>query len=337
MHLKEFRDAVKALHKAGIEVILDVVFNHTDEGNEKGPTFSFRGIDNRSYYFLVPSAPEYYVDYSGCGNTFKCNHPLVTKFIVDCLRYWVNEAHVDGFRFDEGSIMSRGEAGAPALHPPLVWGVELDEDLMDTKLIAEAWDAAGLYQIGHFPGDRWAEGNGRYRDTIRRFVRGDAGMIGTVADSIGGSASLYQVRDGEPTNTINFVNCHDGFTLNDLVSYNSKHNQANGEGNSDGANENLSWNCGVEGPTTDAAIESLRERQIRNFATILMLSRGVPMFVAGDEIRNSQRGNNNAYCQDNEVGWFDWSRVQKHAGLLRFWERMIDFRKKHPALRRNEF
>jgi isoamylase len=337
MHMKEFRDTVKALHKAGIEVILDVVFNHTDEGNEKGPTFSFRGIDNRSYYFLMPSAPEYYVDYSGCGNTFKCNHPLVSKFIVDCLKYWVNEAHVDGFRFDEGSILSRGEDGAPALHPPLVWGVELDENLMDTKLIAEAWDAAGLYQIGHFPGDRWAEWNGRYRDTIRRFVRGDAGMIGSVADSIGGSASLYQVRDGEPTNTINFINCHDGFTLNDLVSYNSKHNEANGEGNNDGVNENLSWNCGVEGPTTDAAIESLRERQIRNFATILMLSRGVPMFVAGDEIRNSQKGNNNAYCQDNEVAWFDWSGVQKHPGLLRFWQRMIEFRKKHPALRRNEF
>lgn len=337
MHLKEFRDVVKALHKAGIEVILDVVFNHTDEGNHEGPMFSFRGIDNRSYYFLVPTAMQYYMDYSGCGNTINCNHPLVAKLIEDCLRYWVNAAHVDGFRFDEGSILTRGEDGAPAKHPPLVWRVELNEDLMDTKLIAEAWDAAGLYQIGHFPGDRWAEWNGRYRDTIRRFVRGDAGIIGQVADCIGGSASLYQARDGEPTNSINFINCHDGFTLNDLVSYNSKRNFANGENNNDGVNENLSWNCGVEGETSDAGLERLREQQIRNFATILMLSRGVPMFVAGDEMRNSQRGNNNAYCQDNEIGWLDWSNVQKHAGLLRFWQRMIAFRKKHPAVRQNTF
>jgi len=337
MHLKEFRDAVKALHKAGIEVILDVVFNHTDEGNQEGPVFSFRGIDNRNYYFLVPTAMQYYMDFSGCGNTLNCNHPMVAKFIEDCLLYWVNVAHVDGFRFDEGSILSRGEDGVPAKHPPLVWGIELDEDLMDTKLIAEAWDAAGLYQIGHFPGDRWAEWNGRYRDTIRRFVRGDAGIVGQVADCIGGSASLYQARDGEPTNSINFINCHDGFTLNDLVSYNSKRNFANGENNNDGVNENLSWNCGAEGETPDAGIQKLRERQIRNFATILMLSRGVPMFVAGDEFRNTQRGNNNAYCQDNEIGWLDWSNVQKHADLLRFWQRMIAFRKTHPAVRQNAF
>jgi len=337
MHLKEFRDAVKALHKAGIEVILDVVFNHTDEGNQEGPVFSFRGIDNRNYYFLVPTAMQYYMDFSGCGNTLNCNHPMVAKFIEDCLLYWVNVAHVDGFRFDEGSILSRGEDGVPAKHPPLVWGIELDEDLMDTKLIAEAWDAAGLYQIGHFPGDRWAEWNGRYRDTIRRFVRGDAGIVGQVADCIGGSAPLYQARDGEPTNSINFINCHDGFTLNDLVSYNSKRNFANGENNNDGVNENLSWNCGAEGETPDAGIQKLRERQIRNFATILMLSRGVPMFVAGDEFRNTQRGNNNAYCQDNEIGWLDWSNVQKHADLLRFWQRMIAFRKTHPAVRQNAF
>lgn len=337
LHLKEFRDAVKALHKAGIEVILDVVFNHTDEGNHQGPTFCFRGFDNRSYYFLVPAAMQYYMDFSGCGNTLNCNHPMVEKLILECLRYWVNETHVDGFRFDEGSILSRGEDGAPAVHPPLVWQVELDEDLMDTKLIAEAWDAAGLYQIGHFPGDRWGEWNGRYRDTIRRFVKGDPGIIGEVADAIGGSASLYQARGGEPTNSINFVNCHDGFTLNDLVSYNSKHNEANGEGNNDGVNENLSWNCGAEGETSDTGIERLREQQIRNFATILLLSRGVPMFVAGDEVRNSQRGNNNAYCQDNEIGWFDWSGSEKHADLLRFWQRMIEFRKKHAAVRQNAF
>jgi glycogen operon protein len=337
MHLTEFRDMVKALHKAGIEVILDVVFNHTDEGNHQGPTFSFRGIDNRSYYFLVPSVRQYYMDYSGCGNTFNCNHPIVQKLIVECLRYWVKEAHVDGFRFDEGSILSRGEDGAPLIHPPLVWQVELDEDLMDTKLIAEAWDAAGLYQIGHFPGDRWGEWNGRFRDTIRRFVKGDPGIIGQVADAIAGNASLYEARGGKPTNSINFINCHDGFTLNDLVSYNSKHNEANGEGNNDGINENLSWNCGVEGETSDPKIIKVREQQIRNFATILMLSRGVPMFVAGDEFRNTQYGNNNAYCQDNQVGWLDWNKLEKHADLHRFWKRIIEFRKRHAALRKNSF
>jgi glycogen operon protein len=337
LHLMEFRDTVKALHKAGIEVILDVVFNHTDEGNHQGPTYCFRGIDNRSYHFLVPSAMQYYMDYSGCGNTFNCNHPIAEKLILECLRYWVNEAHVDGFRFDEGSILSRGEDGCPCVHPPLVWQIELDEDLMDTKLIAEAWDAAGLYQIGHFPGDRWGEWNGRYRDAIRRFVKGDPGMVGQVADAIAGSASLYQARGGEPTNSINFVDCHDGFTLNDLVSYNTKHNEGNGEGNNDGVNDNLSWNCGAEGETSDPDINRLREQQIRNFATILMLSRGVPMFRAGDEVRNSQGGNNNVYCQDNEIGWFDWSGVQKHPDLLRFWQRLIQFRKKHPAVRKNAF
>ena len=337
LHLKEFRDAVKALHKAGIEVILDVVFNHTDEGNHQGPTFCFRGFGNQTYYFLVPWAKQFYMDYSGCGNTLNCNHPIVEKMIVECLRYWVKEAHVDGFRFDEGSILSRAEDGAPAVHPPLVWQVELDEDLMDAKLIAEAWDAAGLYQIGHFPGDRWGEWNGRYRDTIRRFVKGDPGIVGQVADAIGGSAGLYQGRGGLPTNSINFVTCHDGFTLNDLVSYNSKHNEANGESNRDGINDNLSWNCGVEGETTDVEIERLRERQVRNFATILMLSRGVPMFLAGDEARRTQRGNNNAYCQDNEISWFDWNAPQQHADLHRFWRRIIEFRKKHAAVHKNSF
>jgi isoamylase len=337
MHLKEFRDVVKALHKAGIEVILDVVFNHTDEGNQLGPTFCFRGFDNQTYYFLVPLAKQFYMDFSGCGNTLNCNHPIVEKLIVECLRYWVTEAHVDGFRFDEGSILSRGEDGAPATHPPLVWQAELDENLMDAKLIAEAWDAAGLYQIGHFPGDRWGEWNGRYRDAVRRFVRGDPGIVGQVADAICGSASLYQGRGGLPTNSINFVTCHDGFTLNDLVSYNNKHNEANGEGNRDGINDNLSWNCGAEGETSDAEIEKLRERQIRNFATILMLSRGVPMFLAGDEARNTQHGNNNAYCQDNEIGWLDWNAPQKHADLRRFWRLMIQFRKDHAAVRKNAF
>ncbi len=336
-HLREFRDLVKAMHKAGIEVILDVVFNHTDEGNHQGPIFSFKGIDNRSYYLLVPQALQYYMDFSGCGNTFNCNHPIGQKLIIDCLRYWVLETHVDGFRFDEGSILWRGEDGAPAVHPPLVWQIEMDESLVDTKLIAEAWDAAGLFQIGQFPGDRWAEWNGRYRDDIRRFVRSDPGLVGAVASRLGGSADIYQERCGSPMSSLNFVTCHDGFTLNDLVSYNQKHNEANGENNSDGINDNVSWNCGVEGDSSDPEIEALRNRQIRNFMAILLLSRGIPMFVAGDEARRSQKGNNNAYCQDNEIGWFDWTLVNKHSDLFRFCKGMIRFRKMHAAVRSDKF
>ena len=336
-HLREFRDLVKALHRAGIEVILDVVFNHTDEGNQLGPTFTFRGIDNRTYYFLVPWALEYYMDYSGCGNTLNCNHPISQKLIVESLRYWVDETHVDGFRFDEGSILSRGEDGAPAVHPPLVWQIELDEALADVKLMAEAWDAAGLYQIGHFPGDRWAEWNGQYRDDIRHFVRGDAGLVGAVASRLAGSSDLYQARQGSPLNSINFVTCHDGFTLNDVVSYNQKHNEANGENNNDGINENVSSNYGVEGDSADPAIEAIRNRQVRNFAAILLLSRGVPMFVAGDEVRRTQKGNNNAYCQDNAISWFDWNLVNQRPDLLRFWRGMIRFRKSYAALGRAEF
>jgi glycogen operon protein len=336
-HLREFRDMVKALHRAEIEVILDVVFNHTDEGNQLGPTFSFRGIDNRTHYFLVPWDLKYYMDFSGCGNTFNCNHPIAQKLIVECLRYWVNEAHVDGFRFDEGSILSRGEDGMPSVHPPVVWQIELDDELADTKVIAEAWDAAGLYQIGHFPGDRWAEWNGRYRDDIRRFVKGDPGMVGAVASRLAGSADLYQSRGQLPVNSINFVTCHDGFTLNDLVSYNEKHNEANGEDNRDGIDDNLSWNCGVEGESNDPAVEGLRNRQVRNFAALLLLSRGVPMFVAGDEVRRSQKGNNNAYSQDNDTSWFDWMLVQRSRDLYRFWKRMIEFRKRHRALHPGRF
>jgi glycogen operon protein len=336
-HLREFRDLVKALHKAGIEVILDVVFNHTDEGNHLGPMFSFKGIDNRTYYFLVPWDMQYYLDYSGCGNTFNCNHPIAQKLILDCLRYWVREMHVDGFRFDEGSILARGEDGKPSIHPPVVWQIELDDELVETKVIAEAWDAAGLYQIGHFPGDRWAEWNGRFRDDIRRFVKGEPGIVGTVASRMAGSADLYQAQGELPINSINFVTCHDGFTLNDLVSYNEKHNEANGEGNRDGVNDNLSWNCGVEGPTDDAAIEALRDRQVRNMAAILLLSRGVPMILAGDEVRRTQNGNNNSYCQDNELSWFDWRLLEKNWVLHRFWERLIDFRKRHSTLHRGRF
>ena len=336
-HLREFRDMVKALHRAGIEVILDIVFNHTDEGNQLGPTFSFRGIDNRAYYFLVPSDLQYYMDFSGCGNTFNCNHPIAQKLIVECLRYWVREAHVDGFRFDEGSILTRGEDGAPLPHPPVVWQIELDDELAETKMIAEAWDAAGLYQIGHFPGDRWAEWNGRFRDDMRHFVRGDPGLVGAVASRLAGSSDLYEVRGQLPVNSVNFITCHDGFTLNDLVSYNDKHNEGNGEGNRDGINGNLSWNCGVEGETSDPAVEGLRGRQVRNFAALLLLSRGVPMFVAGDEVRRTQKGNNNAYCQDNDISWLDWTLADRHAGLRRFWKLMIAFRKRHAALHRGHF
>jgi isoamylase len=336
-HVNEFRDLVKALHKAGIEVILDVVFNHTDEGNELGPTQSFRGIDNRTFYLLDPANPAVYVNYSGAGNTVNANHPLPQKFIVDCLRYWVEEMHVDGFRFDEGSILARGEDGAPLVHPPVIWQIELEDALADTKLIAEAWDAAGLYQVGHFPGDRWAEWNGRYRDDVRRFVRGDPGLTAAIASRLGGSADIYQARGQSPVNSINFVTVHDGFTLADLVSYNHKHNEANGEGNRDGINENLSWNCGSEGPATDPDIAALRTRQVKNFLTILMLSRGVPMLLGGDEIRRTQGGNNNAYNQDNATSWFDWTMADTNHDVLRYVQRMIAFRQTHRALRRPHF
>jgi glycogen operon protein len=325
-HLHNFRDMVKALHRANIAVILDVVFNHTNEGNHLGPMFNFKGFGNEIYYHLVQRDRQYYMDYSGCGNTLNCNHPVVEKFIVDCLEFWVREMHVDGFRFDEGSILARGQDGVPLAYPPVIWSIELSERLLDTKIMAEAWDAAGLYQIGYFPGYRWAEWNGRYRDDIRRFVKGEAGVVGAVAARLAGSADIYQGSGHLPINSVNFITCHDGFNLNDLVSYNDKHNEANGEGNRDGINENVSWNCGREGPTYDPAIEALRERQIKNFATILMLSRGVPMFVAGDEVRRTQKGNNNAYCQDNEISWFDWRLTEKHRSLLRFWKLLISAR-----------
>jgi isoamylase len=336
-HLNEFRDMVKALHRAGIEVILDVVYNHTNEGNHNGPTISFRGLDNSIYYHLLPSDRQYYMDYTGCGNTLNCNHPIVEKFIVESLEFWVREMHVDGFRFDLGSVLARGEDGAPMVNPPVIWQIELSETLADTKVIAEAWDAAGLYQIGYFPGYRWAEWNGKYRDTIRRYVKGDPGIIGDVADRIAGSAGIYQHSGHLPINSINFVDCHDGFTLNDTVSYNEKHNTANGENNRDGANDNNSWNCGAEGETNDPGIEQLRRQQIKNFAAILMLSQGGHMFVAGDEIRRTQQGNNNAYCQDNEISWFDWDLAEKNKDMFRFFQKMIAFRKRHPILQRSRF
>jgi glycogen operon protein len=322
-HLRNFRNMVKALHRANIAVILDVVFNHTSEGNHLGPTLNFKGFGNEIYYHLVERDRRYYMDYSGCGNTVNCNHPIVEKFIVECLEFWVREMHVDGFRFDEGSILARGQDGVPLAYPPVVWSIELSEALLDTKIIAEAWDAAGLYQIGYFPGYRWAEWNGRYRDDIRRFVKGDPGILGSVAARLAGSADIYEPSGHLPINSVNFVTCHDGFTLNDLVSYNDKHNEGNGENNRDGINDNWSWNCGSEGETDDRAVEALRERQVKNFAAILMMSRGVPMFVAGDEVRRTQKGNNNAYCQDNEISWFDWRLTDKNRSLLRFWKLLI--------------
>jgi len=336
-HIRELRDLVKALHAAGIELILDVVFNHTNEGNHLGPTLHFRGIDNATYYILVDNDRRYYMDYTGCGNTMNCNHPIADKFIQDCLEYWVRELHVDGFRFDEGSIMSRDEEGRPMSHPPVLWNLELSETFAETKLIAEAWDAAGLYQIGNFPGVRWAEWNGRYRDDVRRFVRGDPGIVGSVAMRIAGSADLYQWSGRGPINSINFIACHDGFTLMDLVSYNGKHNDANGEENRDGINDNLSWNCGWEGATDNAEINAFRKRQIKNFAAILLLSQGVPMFMAGDEFGRSQGGNNNAYCQDNAGNWLDWSLLEENRDLFEFFKGMIVLRKRCSQLRRCDY
>ena len=336
-HLDEFRDMVKALHRAGIEVILDVVFNHTGEGNQDGPTISFRGFANEAYYHLVPGDKRYYMDYSGCGNTLNANHPIVTKFIIECLEYWVTEHHVDGFRFDLGSALSRGPDGSEMEVPPVLWGIEFSRVLSDTKLIAEAWDAGGLYQVGRFPGRRWAEWNGHYRDDIRRFVKGDPGLIGVVASRIAGSSDLFELGAELPINSINFVTAHDGFTLNDLVSYNEKHNEANGEDNRDGSNDNLSWNCGVEGASDDPEVEGLRQRQVKNFMAILLLSQGVPMVLGGDEFRRTQWGNNNAYCQDNEISWFDWGLVEKNAEVVRFFTQMVAFRRSHGSLQRHSF
>jgi glycogen operon protein len=313
----EFRDMVKALHRAGIEVILDVVYNHTAEGNEDGPTLCYRGIDNAIYYILEPDR-RYYSNYTGCGNTLNANNPIVRRMIVDSLRYWVTEMHVDGFRFDLASILSRDHRGHVLPNPPVLWDIESDPALAGTKLIAEAWDAAGLYQVGTFVGDSWKEWNGKFRDDVRDFFRGEPGAVGRAADRMLGSHELFGHEPREAEQSVNFVTCHDGFSLNDLVSYNQKHNEANGEDNRDGANDNRSWNCGHEGPTDDPAIEELRNRQVKNFLTATMLSLGVPMIVMGDEVRRTQGGNNNAYCRDDESNWFDWSLVKKHADVYRF-------------------
>jgi glycogen operon protein len=313
----EFRDMVKALHRAGIEVILDVVFNHTAEGDERGPTVCFRGLDNPTYYILEADRRRY-ANYTGTGNTLNANHPIVRRLIVDSLRHWVAEMHVDGFRFDLASILARDESGGPMLDPPVLWDIESDPVLAGTKLIAEAWDAGGLYQVGSFVGDSWKEWNGRFRDDVRSFFRGEPGSVGRVADRLVGSPQIYGYEEREAEQSVNFVTCHDGFTVNDLVSYDRKHNEDNGEGNRDGADDNRSWNCGVEGPTDDPAIETLRNRQVKNFLAVTLLSLGMPMISMGDEVRRTQRGNNNAYCQDNEISWFDWSLVDRHADVLRF-------------------
>ncbi|MFZ3210982.1 MAG: glycogen debranching protein GlgX [Terriglobales bacterium] len=321
----EFRDMVKALHRVGIEVILDVVFNHTAEGGHDGPILCFRGLDNPTYYLLCEDRSRY-ANFTGTGNTLNANHPIIRRMIVDSLRYWVNEMHVDGFRFDLASILARDSSGAVMSNPPVLWDIESDPALAGTKMIAEAWDAAGLYQVGSFVGDSWKEWNDRFRDDVRDFFRGSNDSVGRMADRLLGSPSIYGQREREAEESVNFVACHDGFTLNDVVAYDHKHNEANGEDNRDGRDDNRSWNCGVEGPTDDPAIERLRNRQVKNFFTATMLSVGVPMFVMGDEVRRSQRGNNNAYCQDSDTSWFDWKLLSEHADVFRFVKLLIERR-----------
>ena len=321
----EFRGMVKALHRAGIEGILDVVFNHTAEGEHDGPIQCFRGLDNPTYYLLCEDRSRY-ANFTGTGNTLNANHPIVRRMIVDSLRYWVSEMHVDGFRFDLASILARDSSGAVMSNPPVLWDIESDPALAGTKMIAEAWDAAGLYQVGSFVGDSWKEWNDRFRDDVRDFFRASDDSVVRMADRLLGSPSIYGQREREAEESVNFVTCHDGFTLNDVVSYSHKHNEENGEANRDGRDDNRSWNCGVEGPTDHHAIETLRNRQVKNFFTAAMLSVGVPMFVMGDEVRRTQRGNNNAYCQDNDTGWFDWNLLSKHADVLRFVKLLIERR-----------
>ncbi len=336
-HRDEFRDMVKALHQAGIGVILDVVFNHTAEGGADGPVLNFKGFGNETFYLLDSIDKSRVLDLTGCGYTVNANHPFVARFVIDCLEYWVRAMHVDGFRFDLASALARGEDGQPMHNPPLLWGIELSDVLAHTEIIAEAWDAAGLYQVGTFPGYRWMEWNGRYRDSVRCFVRGDGGLLGEVANRIAGSSDLYQANHRLPINSVNFVTCHDGFTLWDLVSHDRKHNEANGEAARDGSDENMSWNCGVEGETQDPAILALRRRQARNLIAILFLSQGIPMILAGDEVLRTQGGNNNAWCQDNPTGWFDWTQVGGNAGMHRFVAGLADLRKRHRSLRRRRF
>jgi glycogen operon protein len=332
--VREFQDLVEALHAAGLGIILDVVFNHTSEGGAGGPAIHFKALVDDFFYH---HDGQHYRDYTGCGNTINCNHPLVTHFLVHCLEYWIRTMRVDGFRFDLASVFARGEDGSVLANPSLPWSIELSYALAQTPIIAEAWDAAGLYQVGSFPGSRWSEWNGRYRDVIRRFMRGDRGLVGEVATCLAGSSDLYADEHRLPTSSVNFITCHDGFTLWDLVSYNHKHNLANGESNHDGNDQNLSWNCGIEGETSDPDVLALRHRQARNFMAILFLSRGVPMFLAGDEFLHTQGGNNNAWCQNNEISWLDWRLTETNHEMLRFVRELIAFRHRHPCLTRSRF
>ena len=330
----ELKTLIKDLHDNGIEVILDVVFNHTAEGNEFGPCFSFKGFDNNIYYMLTPDG--HYYNFSGCGNTLNCNHPVVRDMILECLRYWVIEYRVDGFRFDLASILGRNDDGTPLSQPPLLRSLAFDSILGNVKLIAEAWDAGGLYQVGSFPSwKRWAEWNGRYRDDMRRFLKGDDFLARTAAARITGSPDLYDPAYRGGNASINFLTCHDGFTLYDLYSYNQKHNEANGWGNTDGADDNNSWNCGVEGETDDPAILALRKRLMKNACAVLLCSRGTPMFLSGDEFADTRYGNNNPYCQDNLISWLDWSLLKKNKDLFDFFQYMIQFRKDHPVIRKD--
>lgn len=334
MEADELKSLIRRLHKNGIEVILDVVFNHTAEGNEDGPYISYKGIDNRTYYLLTPDG--YYYNFSGCGNTMNCNNPVVRHVVLDCLRYWVAAYHVDGFRFDLASIMSRDEDGFPMIDPPVLDLIAHDAVIGKSILIAEAWDAGGMYQVGSFPSfGRFSEWNGKYRDCLRKFIRGEEGCAPELYRRIRGSDDLYGGRG--PCASINFVTCHDGFTLYDLVSYNEKHNESNGEDNRDGCNDNYSWNCGAEGETDDASINALRIRQMKNMLTILLTSRGIPMLLSGDEFANTQWGNNNAYCQDNEITWLDWSYLEKNKDLFEYTDRLITFRKEHPVLSSDKY
>ena len=335
--VSEFKEMVRALHREGIEVILDMVFNHTAEGDETGPTLCFRGLDNSIYYMLDEEAPRFYRNFSGCGNTLNCNHPIVRTLIMDCLRYWVIEMHVDGFRFDLGSVLGRDRNGRIMENPPILERIAEEPVLRHTKIIAEAWDAAGAYQVGWFPGGRWAEWNDRYRDDVRHFWRGDSGSVAHLATRLSGSSDLY-LRDGrKPFHSINFITSHDGFTLNDLASYAEKHNEENEEGNASGFNHNLACNHGVEGETDDPAVNALRNRQIKNLLATLLLSIGTPMLLGGDEMRRTQRGNNNPWCQNNEISWYDWRLLQRHADIHRFCRELIAFRARHLAFLRPEF
>ena len=332
MQVDELKNLVKRLHANGIEVMLDVVFNHTAEGDQRGPYISYRGIDNKTYYMLMPDGS--YFNFSGCGNTLNCNNPNVRDMIVESLRYWVTDYHIDGFRFDLAAILGRDQNGNPMSNPPLLESLAHDPILGKTKLIAEAWDAGGLYQVGSFPSwGRWAEWNGKFRDSIRRFIKSDTDVLDDVKERIIGSPDLYASQGRGIKASVNFVTAHDGFTLMDLVSYNDKHNEANGEDNRDGENHNNSWNCGCEGPTDNADINALRHRQVKNAVTLLMVSQGIPMVLSGDEMGNSQQGNNNAYCQDNEIAWLDWNDLEKNADIFRYFKQMIQFRRQHKVLR----